>query len=60
MYDPDAIVIKSRYGDRIGYIPQLDNVFLAQYMDLGTMFIGVITHKEWKKKWLWIEIDIFC
>lgn len=53
-------MIKSRYGDRIGYIPQLDNVFLAQYMDLGTMFIGVITHKEWKKKWLWIEIDIFC
>ena len=58
-YDPNAIVIKTSNGVKIGYVPREDNVIFSRLMDAGKLLFGKITAKETKGKWIKIKIGIY-
>lgn len=58
-YDPQAIVIKTENGVKIGYVPKQDNVVFARLMDAGKLLFGRIASKEKKGDWVKISIKIF-
>lgn len=58
-FDQQAIVIKTRDGVKIGYVPKQDNVVFARLMDAGKLLFGKITAKEKKGSWIKIYIRIF-
>ena len=58
-FDQQAIVIKTRDGVKIGYVPKQDNVIFARLMDAGKLLFGKITAKEKKGSWFKIYIRIF-
>ncbi len=58
-YDPQAIVIKTAGGVKIGYVPKADNVIFARLMDAGKLLFGTIAAKEKKGNWVKIEIKVF-
>lgn len=58
-YDPQAIVIKTKNGVKVGYVPQKDNLVFSRLMDAGKRMFGKIQSKEKLHNWLKIEIGIF-
>lgn len=58
-HDPQAIVIKTTKGIKIGYVPRVDNIIFARLMDAGKILFGRIIKKEIKDKWVKIDIKIF-
>jgi hypothetical protein len=58
-YDPQAIVIKTVNGVKIGYVPKQDNVIFARLMDAGKVLFGRIVSKEKKGTWVRIDIKVF-
>lgn len=60
LYDPNAIVVKTDEGIKIGYIPKKDNVVFSRLMDAGKLLFGKITDKELvDERWLKISLDLF-
>lgn len=59
IYDPQAIVIKTGSGVKIGYVPKADNVIFARLMDAGKLLFGKIASKEKKGNWVKIEIKVY-
>ena len=47
------------FREKIGYIPQKDNIIFARLMDAGKLLFGKITEKEKKGNWLRIKIQVF-
>ena len=58
-YDPEAIVIKTAAGAKIGYVPRQDNVIFARLMDAGKLLFGRISQKKKKGSWVKIGIKVF-
>lgn len=58
-YDAEAIMIQTQEGQKIGYVPQKDNVIFAHLMDAGKLLIGKIQEKTQKGKWTKINIGIY-
>lgn len=58
-YDPQAIVIKTSEGVKIGYVPRQDNVIFARLMDAGKLLFGKIAAKEKVGSWVKISIKVF-
>ncbi len=58
-YDKQAIVIKTAYGVKIGFVPQRDNVIFARLMDAGKLLFGKIAAKEKRGAWAKISIKVF-
>lgn len=59
-FDPKAIVIKTKSGEKIGYVPRKDNVVFARLMDAGKTLFGKISNiKEELSDWEPIRIMIF-
>ena len=58
-YDPEAIVIKTATGAKIGYVPRQDNVIFARLMDAGKLLFGRISQKKKKGSWVKIGIKVF-
>lgn len=58
-YDTMAIVVTNRRGDKLGYIPQIDNEIFSRLMDAGKVLFGRISRKEFKGRWLKIDIKIY-
>ena len=58
VYDPQAIMIKTENGIKIGYVPKKDNVVFARLMDAGKLLFGKITSKEKKGNWSKIYIQV--
>ena len=58
-YDPEAIVIKTDAGAKIGYVPRQDNVIFARLMDAGKLLFGRISQKKKKGSWVKIGIKVF-
>lgn len=59
VYDPQAIVIKTAGGVKIGYVPKADNVIFARLMDAGKLLFGTIAAKEKKGNWVKIAIKVY-
>lgn len=58
-YDENAIKICLTTGEKIGYIPQVDNEIFARLMDSGKYLFGKVYHKEKKARWWQIGIKIY-
>ena len=58
-FDPQAIRVETTAGQKIGYVPQQDNVVFARLMDAGKMLCGQIHTKEMRGKWLKMSMKIY-
>lgn len=58
-YDPQAIKIETVSGEKIGYVPQQDNIIFSRLMDAGKMLFGKVIDKKLRGKWLKINIKIY-
>ena len=58
-YDPNAIVVKTSSGAKLGYVPKVKNEVLARLLDGGKALYAVIQTIEPKDHWVRITIQIF-
>lgn len=58
-HDPQAIRVETIRGEKIGYVPQQDNVVFARLMDAGKDLFGTVMNKETRRNWLRIKIKIY-
>ncbi len=58
-FDDMAIMIKTKSGVKIGYIPKSDNVIFARLMDAGKLLFGKISDKSVKGTWVKIKIKVY-
>ncbi len=58
-YDPNAIVIRTSDGVKIGYIPKKDNPVFSRLMDAGKLLFGRISKKEKRGNYISISIKIY-
>lgn len=58
-HDERAIVIRTRTGDKLGFVPQADNIVFSRLMDAGKLLFGRITKMEERGSWWKITIRIF-
>ena len=58
-YEKRAIVIKTKNGVKIGYVPRADNIVFSRLMDAGKLLFGRISKKEILDSWVKINIKIF-
>lgn len=58
-YDKEAIVIKTKSGVKVGYVPRKDNVIFARLMDAGKLLFAKISEKKKVGEWVRLEIKIY-
>lgn len=58
-YDLQAIKLITDNDEKIGYIPQADNVIFARLMDAGKKLCARVRSIKLKGKWYKIDIAIF-
>lgn len=57
--DPQAIRIETIKKEKIGYVPQQDNLIFSRLMDAGKSIFGKVIEKEQRGKWVKIKIKIY-
>ncbi len=59
-FDEKAVLIKTRDGKKLGYIPEKDNIIFSRLMDAGKMLSAKITEVSKKNEdWAKIAIEIY-
>lgn len=58
-HDPQAIRIETINKEKIGYVPQQDNVIFSRLMDAGKALFGEVMSKEMRRKWLRIKVKVY-
>lgn len=58
-HDPQAIRIETIREEKVGYVPEQDNVVFSRLMDAGKVLFGQVSEKEMRGKWLRLKIKIF-
>jgi hypothetical protein len=58
-YDKNAIVVKDKEGNKLGYVPRAKNEILSRLMDAGKLVFGKVKSKEIIDKWVKIEMEIY-
>lgn len=58
-YDSNAIVIKTEANEKLGYVPEKDNIIFARLMDAGKMLMAKIKKIEKKGSFTQITIGIY-
>ncbi len=58
-YDELAIMLLTKDGQKLGYIPQTKNEVLARLLDAGKLIFGKIDYKSWKGEWLKLDIKVY-
>ena len=58
-YDEHAILILTKKGEQLGFIPREKNEVIAHLMDAGKIIIGKIIEKKWHGEWLKMMIQIY-
>ncbi len=56
-YDDQAIRVDFPEGQKLGYVPRQENSDLAEQMDRGVIFVGIIT--SLRRHESWVEADIY-
>lgn len=59
LYDKNAIAMRNRDRQKIGYVPREDNVVFSRLMDAGKELYGKITAIETRGTLLKIRVKIF-
>ena len=58
-FDDNAIVILNEKKEKIGYIPEKDNIIFARLMDAGELIIAKVTDIDSKGSFTQIGIGIY-
>ncbi len=58
-HDALAIRLLDGQGRKLGYVPRERNEVLARLLDAGKTLFGRLESKEWKGRWLKLEIQLF-
>ena len=58
-FDEHAIMILTKKGEKLGFIPRDKNEVIAHLMDAGKIILGKITDKKWHGTWLQLMIQIY-
>ena len=58
-FDPQVIRVENQKEEKIGYIPQQDNIVFSRLMDAGKILFGKIKSKEKCGNWYKIDIRIY-
>lgn len=58
-YDAHAIMILTKEGEKLGYIPREKNEIISRLMDAGKIIFGRIISKKWQNDWLRMSIKIY-
>ncbi len=59
-FDEKAVLIKTKDGKKLGYIPEKDNIIFSRLMDAGKMLSAKITEVSKKNEdWAKIAIEIY-
>lgn len=58
-HDKAAIVVKTLDGEKIGYIPKVDNIVFSRLLDAGKLLFLQITNIEKKNSWYKIDVKVF-
>ena len=58
-HDPQAIRIETIGKEKIGYVPQQDNLMFSRLMDAGKSLFGKVMEKDQRGHWLKIKIKIY-
>ncbi|MCM1578530.1 MAG: HIRAN domain-containing protein [Ruminococcus sp.] len=58
-YDPNAILLISPKGKKVGYVPRADNIIFARLMDAGKILCAKISEIEHFDSYSRIEIGIY-
>ena len=58
-YDRSAIVVRTEAGQKIGYVPRVDNIVFSRLMDAGKLLFGKLSYKKNLGTWLKLEMEIY-
>lgn len=58
-HDERAIQILDEAGHFLGYVPKAKNEALANLMDAGKLLFGALDAKEWRGRWLKLDMRVF-
>ena len=58
-FDDNAIVILTEAGEKLGYVPEKDNIVFARLMDAGKLLTAQIRSVEERKGFVQIGIGIY-
>ena len=58
-HGPLAIRILDAKGHDLGFVPQEKNEVIARLMDAGKLIFGRVESKEWRGRWLKIDVRVF-
>ena len=58
-FDENSIIVKTDNNEKIGYIPEKDNVIFARLMDAGKKLIAKITSINFKGDFSIVKIGIY-
>lgn len=59
-FDEKAVLIKTKSGKKLGYIPEKDNVIFSRLMDAGKMLSAKITDiSEKSEDWAKVAIGVY-
>lgn len=58
-HDSFAILIITKNGDKLGYVPRDRNEILARLMDAGKLLFARLESKEWHGDWLRVAARVF-
>ena len=57
--DKNAIIVQNQNGNKLGYIPKMDNPVIARLMDSGKLIYGKIAEKKKKGRCTLVAIKIY-
>jgi hypothetical protein len=58
-HDKMAIKIHDARGNKLGYVPRVNNEILANLMDAGKLVFGKLEQKSWFGEWLKVTIKVY-
>ncbi|MCR4649889.1 MAG: HIRAN domain-containing protein [Lachnospiraceae bacterium] len=58
-YDDNAIMVLNSDKEKIGYVPEKDNVIFSRLMDAGKMLTGKVTEIKMKSGYIQVAIGIY-
>jgi len=58
-FDELAILVHTRDGEKLGYVPRKDNAVLARLLDAGKRLFVMVESKQLRGSWHLIEIGIY-
>ena len=57
--DKHAVLIHDKDGNKLGYLPQKDNLIISRLMDGGKLIYGKIAWKKQRGTWMQVGVEVW-